>query len=177
MLIYYVYNCAVCLLDMYYTIKRYYIEPNYITHRDSLKIDDEAHVYEYEVCIKEKVHNIKVISDNKKQDEEIYNNIVKNIDNKQKIVNCSIMNGEECVIDLTNVFREFVYHMETDGDSNDNTYNKLEYFFKYIKEKYDIKEFEDCHFVVYMNDDMFSEHRYMIKELYDKMFIEIINVN
>lgn len=172
MLIYYVYNCAVCLLDIYYTIKRYYIEDNYITYIDSLKLEDDIYVHEYKVCIKEKVHNMNVISDTKKLDNEIYDKIVKNIDNKQRIVNCSIMNGEECLVDLTNIFREFVYHMEHSMD----TQSKMEYFFKYIEAKHNIKEFEDYHFVVYMNDDMFSEYKYIIKELYDKTFIDIINV-
>jgi hypothetical protein len=174
MLIYYIYNFAIYLLDIYYGIKRLYIEDNYITHKDSMKLDDEIYVYEYNVCIKEKVHNVRIISDNKKEDKEIYDSIVKNVDNKQKIVYCSIMNGDECLIDLTNIFREFVYHM----DDKIETYNKMEYFFKYIKEKHkhmEIKDIDEYQFVVYMNDDMFSEYKYKVKDLYDKMFKDIID--
>jgi len=115
------------------------------------------------------------------QDETPMSNMVEekikqNLIFKHNVLNCSINdeschNEDNCLLDITNRWRECLYHYQ---DSTEPS--KLKYFFTFISSFYGIQNIKDKYLVTYHNDDTFSQHTYKIAEIWDKYFYELNNI-
>ena len=90
---------------------------------------------------------------------------------KHNVLNCSInehYDDENCLLDVTNCWRECLYHYQGRLETS-----KLKYFFNYIGYISGIQNLKDKYLVTYVNDDSFSEHKYKIADIWDSYFYEI----
>ena len=95
---------------------------------------------------------------------------------KHNVLNCSIndeihLNDDECLLDITNRWRECLYHYQDSAESS-----KLKYFFTFISSVYGLQNIKDKYLVTYHNDDTFSQHKYKISEIWDTYFYELNNI-
>jgi hypothetical protein len=145
---------------------------NSIHLHEKIKLDESVHLHRYKTVINKKPHYISVVNlDNKKK---IFESVKTNFDLRTKFLHCSIMDEHDCAVDLTQSLREFVYHYD-----KDDHHSKLYYFFRYVQHKCKTS-FELLHeydFVLYMNDDSFTEKRYSVRECLDKRFMDVIESN
>jgi hypothetical protein len=148
------------------------LSKNSIYLYETIKLDDKVKLYKYKVTIDKKPHFINVVSDTKLSKTDIYDDIRSNFEQRTKFLHCSIMDEHDCAVDLTQSFREFVYHYDKTDERS-----LLYYFFKYVQYKHKTS-FELLHeydFVFYMNDELFSEKRYSVKECLEKGYSEILS--
>jgi hypothetical protein len=140
-------------------------------------------VCHYHGLVNQKEHNLKVIkkaigeSEND-DDDVVISNILRTLDSKNHIVHCSIVSSDDStMLDLTSVFREFVYHFDRDDEMS-----KMEHFFKYVTQYYELDNIEfgndddDLYFVIYLNDDSFTEVKYKVKEINNHQFREVLRI-
>jgi hypothetical protein len=142
----------------------------------------DLYIEEYEIYLNGKKHDTVLIANSSIILTENFNELMPNISNKlqnkNKIVYCNIINENgDVVIELTNIFRKFFYYF-------DKTDFKLKMFFDYIQdycdEKYDIYNginIYEYDFVVYLNDDSFTELGYKIKYIKEKSINDILIKN
>jgi hypothetical protein len=101
---------------------------------------------------------------------EIYKHVKANLDWRNKFLHCSIMDDNDYALDLTHTLREFVYHY----DKNDE-HSLLYYFFQFVKHKYNTSlESKNFDFVLYMNDNVFTERRYPLQDCLKKKYMDVI---
>jgi hypothetical protein len=152
--------------DMLYKDKFRYIKTTHLNH-------DDMCVVHYDGYIDDKHININVVShiESDKSDisKVISNSIHDKLHLKSKIVNCSLMDEDDNEIyDVTSLFREFIFHFEGQDEKN-----KLKYFFKYLEVTLGISV-NHLNFVVYINNDDFTEQKFAINSLSEQFFHEII---
>lgn len=140
-------------------------KPNKITHNKFIKIDnisdDSIYIHEF-YCHNKK--DLNIISNNTKIQKYIIDDVTYELRNK--IVHCSLQNEQsEILLDLTNIFRKFVFYFDKDVE-----YSKLVYFFKYVENVYNIQNVDLLYFVVYKNDTSFTETKYRISDILEKNY-------
>lgn len=135
------------------------------------KLDDYV-MDKYHLIENDKTHTVVFVStcnnSLNKHINDFKNDQRKHLENKNKIVHCSISDDNENVImDTTDLFRRFCYYYDKD--------HTLEGFFKYIEEhKREFKknmddiDIYDYNFVIYLNDDEFTEVTHSIRDLINK---------
>ena len=134
---------------------------------------------QYEMVVNDKNHEIILIGYTSIELTYQFNELIRNVYDKLKykndIVYCSIIDDNgDIVIELTNIFRCFFYYF----DKQDF---KLWMFFDYIQDYIDEKaeiykgiQIDNYNFMIYLNDDNFTELSYKIKEIKDKSINEIL---
>jgi hypothetical protein len=142
----------------------------------------DLYIEEYEIYLNGKKHDTVLIANSSIILTENFNELMPNISNKlqnkNKIVYCNIINEKgDLVIELTNIFRKFFYYF----DKQDF---KSKMFFDYIQdycdEKHDIYNginIYEYDFVVYLNDDSFTELSYKINCIKEKSINDILIKN
>lgn len=96
---------------------------------------------------------------------------------RHNVLNCSIDDSydepeDSCLLDITNLWRECLYHYHG-GDEQ----NKLKYLFMYISSNFKIENIKDKYLVTYVNDENFTQYKYKIADIWDRYFYEINKVN
>ena len=136
-------------------------------------------IEEYEIFLNDKKHDTILIASSSieltEQFNELITNISNNLQNKNKIVYCNVVNqDDDIIVELTNIFRKFFYYF----DKQDF---KMEIFFDYVQEylndnndKYNGVNIYNYNFIVYLNDDSFTELGYEIKYIKEKSIIDIL---
>jgi hypothetical protein len=129
-----------------------------------------------------KKNNIVLVAESSRSLTEQFNELVKNINeklqNKNKIVYCSIVNENgDIIIELTNMLRSFVYYFDKEDF-------KLSIFFDYVQDYldartdiYDGLNVYDFDLIIYLNDLTFTELGYKINYIKDKSIIDILIKN
>lgn len=120
-------------------------------------------------------HNIKIIYDKDDilHDEiTILKDILKNNESKNNIVHCSLTNElTNDMIELTSLFREFLFHF----DKKDNR-SFIKNFLEYVKVSYDLDNINNYTFIVYLNDENFTELKYNNMQLDTLRFYDIVQI-
>lgn len=136
---------------------------------------ENSKVITYNVRLDDKLHTIHIIQDaNEKlhDDDLIIKRINNNINYKNNIVHCSLTDiSSNEMIDLTSVFREFIFHFDKECNQN------LDSFFSYVKKSHNIEIHDNFVFVVYMNDAHFTEYQYKLDKVYSMRFYDIVQAN
>lgn len=144
----------------------------------SKKIGD-LQIEEYEIYLNDKKHDIILLANTSIKLTEQFNDLVLNVynklQNKNKIVYCNVTNEDgDVIIELTNIFRKFFYYF-------DKYDFKLEMFFDYVQEYlnenkhiYNGINIYDYDFIVYLNDDSFTELGYKIKYIKEDSINDIL---
>lgn len=140
---------------------------------------DNKRIHEYELLLDNKKHSCCLIE---KEDSDInlrdiYEEYKEKHINKTLFLHCNLSYNEDILIDLTTFLRKFVLHYHNEGNDG-----KMKYFFEYlhhIKEindfiKKNYEKFDNSTFVIYLNDDVFTEKVYQTSEIQDMTFNEII---
>lgn len=159
--------CSVAYNTSIYCIKWYLYfknkKANSITNKKSIELDKDVYIHKYYCNINKELF---IISS------EEYHTIDKNIiyDLRNNIVHCSLQNEVDIILDLTGVFRKFIYHFDKETDES-----KLRHFFKYLEYKYKLKDnIDDLYFVIFKNDDDFTEIKEKVKDINDKYYKNVI---
>lgn len=145
--------------DNIYKTNTYRIKDNYFTEYNVVK-DDKNHI----MILKH---------------EEIYKDVNIKINNKNLIVYSGLVDNKkddknddknddksDDDIDITEIFRKFFYYYDTDKSIN--------YFLDYINEHLNLNGYNDYHLVIYLNNDELTERKYLISELKNKTFNDLI---
>lgn len=139
-----------------------------LQHVNTIRINDKNFQH-YNAYIKNKKYKLKTISDEIVE----FNDVVKVFDNRKSIVHCSLTNDkEDILVDLTCVFREFVYHF----DKEDNIYDFIEYVVEYNKLDFGKMDKKTTYLVMYKNDDNFTEIKHKLEELEEKTFKYVLEM-
>lgn len=167
-------NC----IKLYTIIYSYFNKKNKINKIISKNIGN-LKIEEYEIFLNDKKHDTILIASSSIELTEQFNELIKNISNvlqnKNKIVYCNVVNQDgDIVVELTNIFRKFFYYFDKQ-DFN------MEIFFDYVQEylnnnndKYNCINIYNHDFIVYLNDDSFTELGYEIKSIKEKSIIDIL---
>jgi hypothetical protein len=167
-------NC----IKLYSFIYSYFNKKNKINKIKSKNIEN-LQIEEYEIFFNDKKHNTVLIASSSikltEQFNELVANMYNNLQNKNKIVYCNVVNEDGyLVIELTNMFRKFFYYF----DKQDF---KMKIFFDYVQEYlndnkdiYNGINIYDYDFIVYLNDDSFTELGYKIKYIKEKSINDIL---
>lgn len=152
-------------------------------YRLDYKRIDEYFMDKYYLIENDKTHTIVFISTcNNSLHKHIIDfkmNKQRHLENKNKIVHCSITDSNENIImDTTDLFRRFCYYYDKQ--------HSLLGFFKYIdehkrefKKNMDDINIYDYNFVIYLNDLTFTEVSYPIRDLINenKRFSDLLQSN
>jgi hypothetical protein len=142
----------------------------------------DLYIEEYEIYLNGKKHDTVLIANSSIILTENFNELMPNISNKLQnkniIVYCNIINENgDVVIELTNIFRKFFYYF----DKQDF---KLKMFFDYVQAYCDEKDdmynginIYEYDFIVYLNDDSFTELGYKINYIKEKSINDILIKN
>jgi len=167
-------NC----IKLYSLIYSYFNKKNKINKIKSNNIGN-LKIEEYEIFFNDKKNNTVLIASSSIKLTEQFNELVANyhtyLQNKNKIVYCNVVNEDgDLVIELTNMFRKFFYYF----DKQDF---KMEIFFDYVQEYlnnnkdiYNCINIYDYDFIVYLNDDSFTELGYNIKYIKEDSINDIL---
>jgi hypothetical protein len=159
----------------------------YFTHKkDGIKViktkklnNSKLSLEEYEVILKTKKHNVVLVGESSIELTKHFNDLLSNIscaiEDKNKIVYCSVVNEDgDIIIELTNMFRNFFYYFDKDDF-------KMSAFFDYVQDYIDERSdiyndinIYDFDFIVYLNDLTFTELGYTIKYIGDKSISELL---
>lgn len=171
---FYRYNIFLYLVKSYIYINQHFYcnDEKKVTHKNVIKINlDNDIIYINEFYCNTK-KELTIVSN---QNNEYFNGESYLIDEdlyelRNKIVHCSLQNEQnDILLDLTNIFRRFIFHF----DKNDK-YSKMKYFFNYLESLKNVKEINSLYFVVYKNDDHFTETRHIIKDILDKDYKDFL---
>lgn len=176
------FSLFVRMMGLYVKIKNRNKKNNHLQFVTADQLSDDVVVCHYHGLVNEKEHNLKVIKnaigETGDDDDVVIGNILQTLESKNNIVHCSIVGSDEdTMLDLTSVFREFVYHFERDDEMS-----KMEHFFKYVTQYYDLDNIkfgnddDDLYFVIYLNDDTFTEVKYKVKEINNHQFREVLRI-
>lgn len=139
---------------------------------------DNKTIYEYELLLDNKKHSCCLIEKKDINLKDIYEEYKEKHINKTLFLHCNLSHDEEILIDLTQLLRKFVLHYH----NTDVEYNKMKYFFEYLYHDKKISDFiqknyekfDNSNFVIYLNDDFFTDKVYKISDIQDMTFNEII---
>lgn len=166
-------------IQAYTDLKYNKLQQNRFQYVTSERVSDDVVVCHYHGYLDKKYHKVKILENNvvTKIGEEKMKDIIDCLDKRNHIVHCSLMGEDEHqMLDLTTLFREFVYHFDKDDDMS-----RLEHFFEYVKMNYDLDKFgqqaDDLYFVVYMNDNNFTEVKSKVKEITAQQFRDLLNID
>jgi hypothetical protein len=181
----YIILCILGIIKVYYYFKNdkdgIKIKKSSNLHNPNLKTKN-LKVEEYEITLNSKKNNIVLVAESSRSLTEQFNELVKNINeklqNKNKIVYCSIVNENgDIIIELTNMLRSFVYYFDKEDF-------KLSIFFDYVQDYldartdiYDGLNVYDFDLIIYLNDLTFTELGYKINYIKDKSIIDILIKN
>jgi hypothetical protein len=142
---------------------------NSIHLHETIRLGRNVNVNRYKTTIDRKVYYISIVQCTIRK-KDIYKHVKANLDWRNKFLHCSIMDANDYALDLTQTLREFVYHYDKTDE-----HSLLQYFFEFVQHKFGtILETRNYDFVLYMNDDEFTERRYPLQECFDKKYIDII---
>jgi len=118
--------------------------------------NDRFSLYEYRILFNKKYYDIILTDKNHLTD--FMNNIDKKIKNKNRIIHCCIIDGEndEYIMDLTHYFKKFKYYFDNNSPS--------------IKWKDILNNIYKDEYIIYIKFDDDYEIKYNIKEYLDKDF-------
>lgn len=173
----YIILCILGLIKLYcyFTQKKDGIK---VIKTKKLKTGDLG-VEEYEIVVNTKKHDIVLIGDTSRELTNHFNDLISSIsskiENKNKIVYCSVVNKDgDIIIELTNIFRRFFYYFDKDDFKMSSFFDYVQ---DYIEEKSDIYNdlnIYDFNFIIYLNDLTFTELGYTIKYIKDKSINDIL---
>ena len=160
-------------INLFYTIKMRKEDGFYKKIDLLFQNYDDSYFYLEEHCVVEngKEQNVVFISDTKNNVKDDIENFKKNFETifekRNLIVYCGVrgpnLDGHVSVIedDITSDFRSFMYYF----DKNDF---KLDIFFSYLNINL------DSEFVLYKNDNNFTEKNFIVRDILDKTFIQLL---
>lgn len=172
--------CVVRMMQIYKNYKTRDVKNNHLQFVTADRLSDNVVVCHYHGYVDEKEHHLKVIkqalNEGDESDDELVERILESLDTRNHIVHCSLVTPDESqMIDLTAMFREFVYHFDKDDDMS-----KMDHFFQYVNKSYNLDDelgdHKDLYFVIYLNDDKFTEVKYKVKEIIDHQFKEVLRL-
>lgn len=180
--IFFICICTCYILYRYkYAVLTFLLNINYFYKMQTRKSDsfykksellfknyNEKYFYLEEHCVVEngKEHNVIFISDKKNDIREDIEFFRKNMEilfeKRNLIVYCGIRECDNVEDDITSDFRSFMYYFNKDNF-------KLDIFFSYFN--IDI----NSNFIIYKNDNNFTEKQFLVKDILDKTFKEILS--
>jgi hypothetical protein len=142
-------------------------------------LNSKVNIYFHKLQFEDNQYDLKVVTSknkNTQDDNIVQSQVLKNVDKCNAIVYCCLMDSNDGMVELTNLFREFVFHFDETNDES-----RLGYFLEFAGHHFDIpvSDISDMDFVVYMNDDDFSEHRFPACEVLSggHVFKDILALN
>jgi hypothetical protein len=149
---------------------------NHLQFVTTSELGDNIVVCHYRGFIDQKDQEIKIIkhSSSENDNDLHFNHIIDSLDKRNHIVHCSLVTQDDNrMVDLTSVIREFVYHFDKDDE-----WSKMEHFFKYVSECYDLGEYhKDMYLVIYLNDETFTEIKHKVEEITTLQFKEVLRLH
>jgi hypothetical protein len=152
-----------------YSLRKCVLFYDYLTRKeDSIKpkgvveVDEKYVIHEYDIIHNNKLHEVCFISE-KYNIDKVNKKLVLLSENKEdvlseryKFVHCSIINRDgECVLDITNDMRAFMFYF-----SDKRYICDINYVIKYLvskNEKLSELDMKDYKILFYMNDDEFTQ--------------------
>jgi hypothetical protein len=145
----------------------------------SRSLNSKVNVHFCKLQLEDMHYNLKVVTakyKNAQSNNVIHAHVLKNLNKCNKIVFCCLMDSNDGMLELTTIFREFVFHFDKDNDES-----RLGYFLEFVCHQFNIpvSHISDMDFVVYMNDDTFTEHRFPASEVLSggRVFKDILALN
>lgn len=186
-LLLYTYRYRVCFwtiqlfiktIQLYQRFKNRNVINNHLQVVTVENLSDNVVVCHYHGYVEQKEHKLKVIKN--ALDLSNKSDVMESLESRNQygvdhIVHCTLTKSDETkMLDLTSMFREFVYHFDKDDDLS-----KIEHFVQYVSKVYDIEEVLDddknnLYFVIYLNDKNFTEVKYKVRELTNQKFKDVL---
>ena len=121
---------------------------------------------QYNVVQNDKTHDIVFLSDTKYNVKDDYANFLLNkkeiFEKRNLVLHCGLKDfGSDIEDDITFDFRSFMYYFDKDKI-------KLDAFFSYINAD------KNGEFIIYINDGNLTEKKYLVNDLLEKSFKEIV---
>ena len=163
-------------LILYVKARNWYfsrLRTTHVSKNIAVCVDKDTYVHHYDIVVYDKWHSVHYITDSSIlcNPEEKCKKVREQFHKRNKLVHCSIVDtSEDYTIDLTDIFRGFVYHFDEKDEQS-----KLGHFIKYIGHLYAVP-LEDMYFIVYLNDEHFTECKYKIEQLGDTRFSDVLGV-
>ena len=163
------YYKLILLHSVLYSLRKCVLFYDYLTRKeDSIKpkgvveVDEKYVIHEYDIIHNNKLHEVCFISE-KYNIDKVNKKLVLLSENKEdvlseryKFVHCSIINRDgECVLDITNDMRAFMFYF-----SDKRYICDINYVIKYLvskNEKLSELDMKDYKILFYMNDDEFTQ--------------------
>lgn len=141
------------------------------------ELKDGVYLHECEVVKDGKTYKMHILNNDstKLKKEQVVHKFLENFDKRNWIVHCSLTDDrEDVILDLTEVFRDFVYHYDCKDE-----YSTLKSFLNVVeKQRSELSGLvQKMKLIIYLNDSVFTElvHTYDdIKHLY---FCDILYQN
>lgn len=170
---------VVKIMQLYKQLQMRNIKQNHLQFVTAEELSDNVVVCHYHGYIDKKEHKLKVIKNAlcHHYADEIIDHIIDSLDLKNHIVHCSLITPDNKILDLTSVIREFVYHFDKDDE-----WSRMEHFLKYVTDCYggDLEELgidtNDMYFVVYLNDETFTEIKYKVEDITKHQFKDVLRI-
>ena len=155
----------ICKWKIERRLKRMQKTLNKMTHKNKTIINNAVFT-EYDVTFNEKEYNVVFFMENDVV--EFRKSIGANIDKRNFIVHASITDDMgEVLFDITDDLRRFSFYFDR--------HVQLNGFFDFLQQekKNECVKLTDYNVMLYMNDDVFTEKVYKIKEVYSTSFKKI----
>jgi hypothetical protein len=123
-----------------------------------------GNIHKYRLKFGNKFYDVKLIADKVEDAKDMIGEVKNLLHLRNDIVYCELDEYE-----LTVLFREFVYHFDKE--------QTLGHFFKYAKFILGLNQIDDKEFVIYLNDMNFTEKRFLVHELYNVPFSQLLYTN
>lgn len=100
----------------------------------------------------------------------LYNDLLEKEHLRNNFVHCSIMKLEEdgSMIDVTSIMREFFFHFDRSSEDG-----KFKYVLDFFKTLYPSLELDGSYFVMYKNDETFTEVKFLLTDLSEHYLAEL----
>jgi hypothetical protein len=160
-----------CVLD----VKRFVLSFRQPERVQYIGRQSPGNIHLYKVRHEDKDYGIHVVAEDRMESDVVYSNVVRNLPKRTAFVYCCLSSptDENIVVELTSLIREFVFHFDK-RDAN----SRLAHFIKYVQRKYNLLAVEDMEFVMYMNDNTFTERHYKVQDIFreDLVYGDILDV-
>lgn len=169
--LFWIIRVVVKTMQLYRNFKNRNVVNNHLQFVTSDKLSDNIIVCHYYGYIDKKEHKFKVIKNALEVNNEVDDvTVLDSLELRNHIVHCSLLTPDESkMLELTCVFREFVYHFDKDDDLS-----RIEHFIEYVSKCYELDEIWDWYFVIYLNDKQFTEVKYKVREITKCQFKEVL---
>jgi hypothetical protein len=100
-----------------------------------------------------------------------YDQVIQLLDDRSRFVHTNLSRMDDViVVDLTNDLKDFFLYFR----DKQSEMGKLKYFFEFVTEKYSIN-IDDLFFVVFRNDDTFSELRRCVRDAMNMTYSDLVD--